>query len=195
MSLERLAPPRDPRAPTDFTGQSVEPAVKSGKPRVFKPLHVAVKPAAKHRVRIVKAGWETFSGHFAGQKFVNALSVDKLPQITIDRIAALIQIVGEQDEEVGVLVRSEEASQTELAVQAPLQTLEENLAAAVASVEPIIEGDRVIYPHDVLLAIADKKGIAGLREIGDPLGVKGRAIPDLIAAILQAQDQVSNLEA
>ena len=187
MSLERLAEARDSRAPVDFEGNTAEPAVKSGKPRVFKPLHVTVKPPVKHRVRIVKAGWQTFTGQFAGHRFVDAVSVEKLPQVTIDRIAALTQIVDEKDEPVGVIVRDDAAKEVEAPVIAPLQTLEAVLAAA----EPIIDGARVIYPHDTLLAIADKKGISGLREISDPLGVKGRAIPDLIQAILQAQDQIA----
>jgi hypothetical protein len=43
------------------------------------------------------------------------------------------------------------------------------------------------WTREALEAVADEKGINGLRAIGEPVGVKGRSIPDLITAILEAQ--------
>ena len=42
------------------------------------------------------------------------------------------------------------------------------------------------YTFDGLALIADEKGIAGLREIADPLNIKGRSVKDLIDGILNA---------
>lgn len=41
--------------------------------------------------------------------------------------------------------------------------------------------------REELEAIADEKGISGLREIGNELGVKSNSIEDLIGKILAAQ--------
>lgn len=43
------------------------------------------------------------------------------------------------------------------------------------------------YTREALEAIADKRGLKGLREIGEELGIKGKSIPELIDRILKGQ--------
>lgn len=184
MPLERSAAPRDSKAPVNYDGDTREPAVKTGKPRVFKPIHVPETPRGKHRLRLVKPGWNAYNGVIAGAEFKNGLSVEKLPETIVDRVAALFSVEDEGGNPVGFRVRATQARSVEIASPKPMQTQAE--VAPQASTP-----DRSIYQHDDLLDIADKKGIAGLREIADPLGVKGRAIPDLIQAILKTQAELT----
>lgn len=59
---------------------------------------------------------------------------------------------------------------------------------AETSSEPEGENHPVrFYTKEELEAVADEKGIAGLREIADPMGVKNTSIVGLINEILQAQ--------
>ena len=50
------------------------------------------------------------------------------------------------------------------------------------------------WTQEELSAIADEKGIKGLREIGDDLGLKGTGIADLIAKIVEATKGVAAVE-
>ena len=47
-----------------------------------------------------------------------------------------------------------------------------------------------LYTQEELEAVADKQGINGLRAIADPLQVKNRSIPGLIAEIVAAQQKL-----
>ena len=46
--------------------------------------------------------------------------------------------------------------------------------------------------QEMLEKVADAKGINGLREIAEPLGLKGRSIPDLIKQILAAPNRITH---
>ena len=62
--------------------------------------------------------------------------------------------------------------------------LEEARRKAEDSVDEV-----VIYTRDELEAIASNNGIAGLRDIAKPLGVRARAIKEMIDEILEAQNK------
>lgn len=66
---------------------------------------------------------------------------------------------------------------------------QERLDAEIAELEQAVEGETKREPmtREELEAIADEKGITGLREIGNELGVKSNSIEDLIGKILAAQ--------
>lgn len=80
-------------------------------------------------------------------------------------------------EEAALPVADEDKAQDEL-----------DALLAETSSEPDGETEPVrLYTKEELEAIADEKGIAGLREISDPMGVKDNSIVGLIKEILQAQ--------
>lgn len=65
---------------------------------------------------------------------------------------------------------------------------EEELEAEIEEMTAEIEEEaETVYSREELEAIADEKGIAGLREIGNTLGVKSNSIEDLIKKILDKQ--------
>jgi hypothetical protein len=143
------------------------------------------------RIRITQPTWLGFTGHMASVEFVDGVSTTFVPQNIYDRIAAELSIVDDRSEEIlGVQTRM---------ISARLKTLNvlpDTARAPVVTPEVVVEfvpPPPVLTPKwtkETLEALADKTGIKGLREIGDPLSAKGRAIPELIEAILRAQNEV-----
>ena len=69
----------------------------------------------------------------------------------------------------------------------PLEMPEAPVEAKLVDAAPVIADLMApAYTEEQLAAIADKQGIAGLREIAEPLGVKGNSIAGLISSILKA---------
>lgn len=79
---------------------------------------------------------------------------------------------------------------------------EEDVEIEVETVEATEEAAEVVeekapsagHTFESLAAVADKKGIAGLREVGAEMGVKGRSVNDLIDAILKKQAEKQKSE-
>lgn len=60
-----------------------------------------------------------------------------------------------------------------------------------AQAPTVDDGEPKVYIREELEAIADTKGIAGLRAIDDELNAKALGIPSLITAILNAQARLN----
>lgn len=169
------------------------------------------------RVRLAAAGWENFTGSFGFQaEFRNGVSVNELTPRQIARIASTTKVVNaETGEQVGPSVIALLLQGQSMTVATPVKTLvevekeeadiREQLAreeddrkaaeaaalaeAQVKAEEAAKEDEIVIYSRQELEAIAANDGIQGLREIAKPLGVKGRAIDELVREILAAQNE------
>lgn len=169
------------------------------------------------KVRIVSPGWETYTGFLAYMaEFKDGVSVNELTPAQIGRIGSTVQIVNDETgEQVGPstvalagvatelpkvevlktmdVVKAEEAESAE-ALRAAEAARKAEEAAALKEAEEKAKaaaGAPVIYSRLELEAIGANDGIAGLREIADPLDVKGRSISELIEAILEAQDKLT----
>jgi hypothetical protein len=143
-----------------------------------------------NRIKITQDGWAGFTGNIGGVDFVDGVSIDVVTQIQSDRIScSVLTVNADTDEQVGVTTRylAEQATPMSVEEALPVITDEEIAASIVAAAEHTVEH---YFTGDELEAIADEKGIAGLRAVAEPLGVKARAIPDLIANILAAQDAI-----
>lgn len=145
------------------------------------------------KIRIVQPGWETFTGHFGPTEFVDGVSVDVVDPVFIDRCAAEIKVVDfETEEPVGAQVRLIETACIPLDVLDTLPTATPaDLKSKAPAPAPVVvdEEDAREWSEEDLMALADDKGIKGLREIGDPMGAKGRSIPELIDSVLKVQDE------
>jgi hypothetical protein len=86
-------------------------------------------------------------------------------------------------DELAATVGVEEAAKLEAAATAAAAAAEDLTKPAD---EKKTEAPKV-WTREELEVIADAKGIAGLREVADPLNVKSNAIPSLIDKIIQAQ--------
>jgi hypothetical protein len=126
------------------------------------------------KIRMIQAGWETYTGNFGGVEFADGTSIaDVLPR-EASRLANIVQI--EQLDGT-----NPSASQQDLDSKCtPMQVQGEEPAPA----------PRAAYTQDELEEIAGTGGIKALRVVGDPLGVKASGIADLIALILAAQAPV-----
>jgi hypothetical protein len=126
------------------------------------------------KIRLLQPGWETFTGNFGGVEFVDGLSVADANTREASRLANVVRCELEDGS-------NPSASQVALDSQGTVMQVGDDRAPAPAPVR---------YSREALEEIAGAKGIKGLREVGDPLGVKASGIADLIDAILKAQQPV-----
>lgn len=145
------------------------------------------------KLKMIESGMERYTGNFGGFEFVDGVSVEDIPKNDILRLGAIIAVVDAQNPK-----QQQSQGQVELenwdktAQVVTYQTLADK-GAEKGGVERIEEAPKPTrpagnYTRESLQAIADEKGIKGLREIAGDYGVKGTAIVDLIEAILVAQD-------
>lgn len=148
------------------------------------------------RVRLVQANWDHYTGQYGPHMFKDGVSIDRIPQVFVDRIAAQVRCVNaDTGNPLGLAQRMIDADimKIEMPVAPPLQTAPEGQLekdqATVEESKAVEQKDALrLYSYDELCALVDEKGINGLREVAAPYGVKGRSIPDLITALLNAQD-------
>ncbi|MCR9222940.1 MAG: hypothetical protein NXH70_02625 [Hyphomonas sp.] len=149
------------------------------------------------RIKIVQKGWEGFSSNLGTTVFKDGIA--ECDEREAVRIGAIVQIMrlDDEDNEDGVINVGHEITLTKdlsAEIQPPLQTAEA-LAKLKAEEEPDeseeaeTEKDPVVkWTEESLEKIADENGIKGLREIGEPLGVKSTKISELIDKILEVQN-------
>ncbi|SER26062.1 hypothetical protein SAMN05216548_11411 [Faunimonas pinastri] len=146
----------------------------------------------KH-LRITAKGWEGYTGHIGMVEFVDGRSVSVVPQVLADRVSASIGVV-EIDED-GL---EDEAGAAARIIGGATLTVQIDPLARASEADREAEQKRLkdtagrppadtLYTQKELMAIADDKGINGLREIAKPWGVRDRSIPGLLVAILKAQ--------
>lgn len=159
------------------------------------PLKVDARPRDGKQIRIVQKGWEKYTGNFGSHEFVAGVSVDKLTEVYQDRVATQLHCVDvETGDQIGPAYRViQSRKQREAApILTPMKGPEADVRLAdvakdVAAKAAAIAAKRY-YTVKELEAVVDEKGILGLRDIGAEFNVKARAIPDLIANILKAQE-------
>lgn len=145
------------------------------------------------KLRLTAPGWETYTGQMGVINFEDGLSVTDVLAIDAVRVAG---VIGAEWED-GTPANVSQIYLDNMHTEAP--TPEEQAAAdnvdAPKTVDPDAAREKaellgVSYTEEELAAIADSKGIAGLREIAAPLGIKSNSISSLIEAILKAAKKV-----
>lgn len=130
------------------------------------------------KLRLIGKGFENFTGHIGVTEFVDGLSVGTPHQMDVHRLTCTIGARWD-DGSASSVGEGYEASKNKAAPTVAEQVQADN-AAAAAQV-----GQGVTYTLEQLGAIADKDGIAGLRKVAEPLGVKANSIKGLIDGILK----------
>lgn len=128
------------------------------------------------KLKLTAVGYENFTGLFGTVEYVDGLSVEDVMPQTAKRVACVVSVEWEDGSKVGVA----DALITNQNMPAPNET------ATVIPVEPekpVVT--TVAWTEEELGALADDKGIAGLREIAEPYGIKGNSIAGLIKAIME----------
>lgn len=147
-----------------------------------------------YHIKIAAPGWETYTGFFGMVEFKDGVSVYPVPDLLADRVAAVIETVRIDPEgaesQAGIAARLVANAHLEAEVLTDLERQSEEEAAAEREIDRVEAARPTVarlYSVEELHAIADEKGIAGLREVAQPLGVRDRSIPGLIREIVRAQ--------
>jgi hypothetical protein len=148
-----------------------------------------LNPFRPRRVRIVEAGWADYTGHLGPVEFKGGVSVDPVSHREQQTVGSIIRVEsadeGEDDAQLGPAA--------ELIRGRSINADDERVLAAGQSVSVGEHGEVRLaverYTREELEAVADRRGITGLRDIASPYGVKGRGITELINEILQAQNK------
>lgn len=145
-------------------------------------------------VKINQAGWEGYTGDLGCVPFVDAVSTRSMERHEALALGANISIVeiGSDGSELGPISPSHELL---LVSQMNAEVVEELPREVEAIVEPEHQADDKapepvalpLFIEAELKAIADEKGIAGLRDIASKLDVRDTSVRGLIAKILHAQ--------
>lgn len=131
------------------------------------------------RVKIVEVGFDSFNGDIGGIEFESGVSTRELSPLEINRISAAMRVETLDGDQLGMAAVLAANMNTEMSSE--LETI-------IVGETSETEKDAVVesqYTKESLAEIADKKGIAGLREIADPLGIKATSIAALIEGILE----------
>lgn len=133
------------------------------------------------KLRLTQAGFENYTGQMGVTFFEDGLSTNEVSTMDATRMAAVMQCEWEGGATASVTQRLLDEANTpapifEAAPEAePLVDLEVQDEAAEPSKQWTLEE---------LEAVADDHGIAGLRAIGEEIGVKNVSIKGLIEEIL-----------
>jgi hypothetical protein len=148
------------------------------------------------KIKFIAPDLAKFSGMYGSIEFVDGVSVEHVTQADVDLYGAIstIEVLG--DDFTPEMPYSEAkhlvATMTSLPTLAELQAQAASAVHAMmappgADLAPELVAPAVLYTKEQLEAIADKEGIAGLREIGTPLNVRATSISKLIQEIMEAQ--------
>lgn len=147
----------------------------------------------KH-IKIVQSGYENLTGPLGPYDFVDGVSTAPLPQATRDRLAAAFTMVEIEEDgsetPAGIAHRLvAQATMTQAVMpETQRQTEAEKLAEQKMLIEAKLSSNEgEAWSREQLEDVLSKKGISGLREIGDRFGVKSRKAVDLLNLILKAQ--------
>lgn len=129
------------------------------------------------KLRIIEAGWETFAGDFGGVPFEAGVSLRDVTELEAMRLSNAIRIETLEGKNPSSSQQALESITTPMSVEVPITSAE------VEAPKPAVAG----YTRAQLEAIADAKGIEGLREIGRVVGVSSRSINGLMDLVINAQ--------
>lgn len=138
------------------------------------------------RLQIVESGMETFSDVFGGYQFTNGLSDDPINQFDAIRLGSIIRLIAVDDDRAVGAGQTDVDHKNQRAEVVVSLAVAEPVTVAVEEVK-VDTTPKTKYTREQLEALADERGIGGLREIAEGYGVKGRGIVELINEIIKAQ--------
>lgn len=138
------------------------------------------------KLRLTAAGWESYTGQMGVIFFEDGLSVSDVLPVDAVRVAGVIGAEWEDGSPANVSQIYLDNMQTEAAVVQDNRQPEEPEVKLADVAQVVSDIMAPTYTEEQLAEIADKSGIAGLRDIAEPLGIKGNSIAGLVAAILKA---------
>jgi hypothetical protein len=155
-------------------------------------------------VIIKAAGWEGYTGPLGTYLFKDGKSTGTIPLRAALRIGSSLECYDQDGRRLHPSTYPIHDSPSSIAAQTitypvgdenatpayvpETKTVEKTAEIDTTPAKELVGGQvREIYTRAQLEAIADKRGIDGLRSIGESKGVKGRSVVELIDKILGAQ--------
>lgn len=147
------------------------------------------------KIRIVEAGYEKFTGSFGTVEFENGVSVHSVSDSEARLLAAIVTVVPEGgDTDLSASARFQAAKDVPAFVET-LPTFAELIASGKMEGSDVKQepqeapvAESPAFTRRDLEEIADSGGIAALRSIAEPLGIRGNSVAKLIQSILVAQN-------
>lgn len=144
-------------------------------------------------IKIKTPGWEHYTGELGMAHFENGVSVEAISTREAYSLGSYLEVVeidenGKEGNPVSHafdIVRQTTITAPVLAPRRRLSEIQAEQAAKEGEAAPAAGPE--VWTQEALEKIAEEQGIAGIRTIADPLGVKGTAIKTLIAEILANQ--------
>jgi hypothetical protein len=140
------------------------------------------------RLKLLQAGFENYTGQMGVTFFQNGLSVNEVSEQDARRMAAVLKCETVDGESMNVAQKLLDSMHTEAVVKNVDYASDEPKAEVVPET-PAEVAPQAKHTAESLAAIADEKGIAGIREIAEQFSLKGNSIAGLIEAILKAQGE------
>lgn len=148
------------------------------------------------KVKVTQEGFEGYTGQMGVTQFVDGVSINDVSPRDAARMSAVMQVHWEDGTSCNPAQRLLDEMNTAAAHLVPFADNKDEVVTApvvekveVKKTEPV-EKEAQAYTREDLESIADAKGITGLREIGQPLGIKSNSINGLIEELLKAGAKV-----
>jgi hypothetical protein len=135
------------------------------------------------KLRLLDPGMQHYTAQMGAVFFVDGLSTADVSHKDATRIAAVYRCEYEDGTNPSVSqFLFDQMHREAVSVSATVQVAEE----AAPAPAPVIDPTKTVYDEATLAAIADKEGIQGLRDLAEPMGIKGNSIRGLIDALVKA---------
>ncbi|KJZ17409.1 hypothetical protein TW86_03915 [Halomonas sp. S2151] len=139
------------------------------------------------KVKIAEPALANYTGILYRIQFLNGESLRELTPAEVSMIGAAMRVTDLEGNQVGAAVNHGRRNAMTVSKATEVNSKQEAEALSDASPAGKAAPATKTYTADELAAIADEQGISGLREIADPLGIKGRSINELIREITEYQ--------
>ena len=141
-----------------------------------------MKPA---KIRLLEKQFVGYTGILCGVQFENGVSVSELPFIDQQRICASMR--AETVEGNNVSPSASYSQRNALSANKIVEPSAPKIESLQRDKREPEKGSMQRFTREELESIADCEGIAGLRQIGNKIGVKAKGIGEMIEGILKAQ--------
>lgn len=129
------------------------------------------------KIKLIESGWISFTGMLGVVEFADGVSVQDVSHAEASRLASIVQV------ETLDGVNPSPAQQILDAWTGDMGNATTDTADKTPAV-PAAVGKS--WTSAELEELADKSGIKGLREVAEPLGLRGNSIVELIAKVVAA---------
>lgn len=141
-----------------------------------------MKPA---KIQLLEPQFLGYTGILCGIQFVDGVSVAELPFIDQQRICASMRATTVEGKNVSP--SAVYSSRNDVNVGDIIEPTAPDIVPMKRGTAEVVAKPVQRFTREELESIADCEGIAGLRQIGNQIGVKAKGIVEMIEGILKAQ--------